>query len=87
MSKSDPLTNKEIVVVAVILTAALIGSVAGHAWSRDLEGDELLRVALAIVIALPFLIVGAAFGIWMDSKRAIRKHVREHHLPDEPSTS
>jgi hypothetical protein len=85
MSKSDPLTNKEIVFVVVTLVAASIGAVVAYDWGDGAETDELLRAALALVVGLAFLVAGLFAAAVLESKREVRKHVRRHHSQDESS--
>jgi Kef-type K+ transport system membrane component KefB len=83
MSKSDPISNKEIVVGIVTIVAAVVVVVVTIRLGSHAEVRTLTSAGLGVIIAA--LIATLALGWWtrQDIKRAMRKHVREAHSPTE----
>jgi len=79
MSKSDPITNKEILVAVgtVLVGVLLIGLTV--ALFKDASVGVVASAALGAILAG---IVALALLPWwarQDAKRIVRKHIREYH--------
>jgi hypothetical protein len=82
MSKSDPISNKEIVVGIVTIVAAVVVVVVTIRLGSHAEVRTLTSAGLGVIIAA--LVATLSLGWWtQDIKRAMRKHVRDAHSPTE----
>jgi uncharacterized membrane protein YccC len=82
MSKSDPISNKEILVAVGTVLFAVLVVTATVTIGPQLSEDELIRVGLGVFIASFAAILILPWWSRQDARRRERRHIREYHSDD-----
>jgi uncharacterized membrane protein YccC len=82
MSKSDPITNKEILVAVGTVLFGVLAVTATVTIGPQLSLDVLLRVGLGVFIACFAATLILPWWSRQDVKRSERRHIREYHTDD-----
>jgi Kef-type K+ transport system membrane component KefB len=83
MSKSDPISNKEIAVAIVTGVVAVVLVVVTIRLGSHADVRTLASAGLGVIIASMIAVLALGWWTRQDIKRAVRKHVRESHSPTE----
>jgi hypothetical protein len=82
MSKSDPITNKEIVVAVATVLFGVLAVTATVTIGPQLSTDVLQRVSLGVFVACFASILILLWWSRQDVRRSERRHIREYHSDD-----
>ena len=79
MSKSDPITNKEILVGVGTALFGVLLIVLTIVLAPDASPSTLIKACLGAILAALFATLIMPWWMRQDAKRRERKHVREFH--------
>jgi uncharacterized membrane protein YccC len=79
MSKSDPISNKEILVGVGTALFGVLLIVLTIVLAPDASESTLIKASLGAILAALFATLTLPWWVRQDAKRRERKHIREYH--------